>query len=113
MTEPQVESPVSDQKELRNLETSLQSLWEKARRVSETLLQMKESNQMLRGRVAELEQSERQLRETLMGKEKDLERLHHEVAKLQLNGSEAFTKEEKEALKAKIKEMIAKINARL
>ena len=60
------------------------------------------------GRVAELEQSERQLRETLMGKEKDLERLRHEVAKLQLNGSEAFTKEEKEALKAKIKEMIAK-----
>ena len=113
MPESQVESPVADQKDLRSLETSLQSLWEKARRVSESLLQMRESNQLLRGRVADLEHAEQQLKETLAGKEKDLERLRHEVAKLQLNGSEAFTKEEKEALKAKIKDMIAKINARL
>jgi hypothetical protein len=113
LPESQVESPAADQKGQSSLEASLQALWEKARRVSELLLQMRESNQLLHGRVTDLEYAEHQLKETLAGREKDLERLRHEVAKLQLNGSEAFTKEEKEALKAKIKEMVAKINARL
>lgn len=113
MPEPHTESPVTDQKDLRSLESSLQSLWEKARRVSETILQLKEANQQLRRRVVELEAGEQLLKDSVSAKEKDLERLRHEVAKLQLNGSEAFSKEEKEAIKAKIKELIAKINARL
>ncbi len=107
--EPEVTQP----KDLRSLEASLQLLWEKARRVSEVILQLKESNQQLRVKVAELEEREQEMRTALEAKEKEVDRLRHDVQRLQMNGSEAFTKEEREAIKARIKELIAKINARL
>lgn len=113
MPEQQVEPEVTQPKDLRSLEASLQLLWEKARRVSEVILQLKEANQQWKGRVAELEQREQEMKAALEVKEKEVERLRHDVQKLQMNGSEAFTKEEREAMKARIKELIAKINARL
>lgn len=113
MPEQQVEPEVMSGKDIKTLESSLQLLWEKARQVSEALLQIKEANVALRNRVSELEAGERQLQEELAGRERELDRVRQELTRLQPNGSEVFSKEEKEALKARIKELITKINARL
>ena len=108
-----MEPEVASAKDIKNLESSLQVLWEKARQVSEFLAQLKEKNATLQGRVDELEQSERKLKQELQWREKELEGLRQEAIRLQSNGSDLLTKAEKEALKSRIKELITKINSHL
>ncbi|MEX2117758.1 MAG: hypothetical protein WEB37_12815 [Bacteroidota bacterium] len=104
--ESHVEPEVTNDKEIDQLEGSLQKLWEKARRLSDILLRLKEENESLRRRLEEVEQKEHRLTSELKGREQ-------EILKLQSNGSGMFTHEEKEALVNKIRDLIAKLNARL
>lgn len=104
--ESHVEPEVTTDKEIGQVESSLQKLWEKARRLSEILLHLKEENQSLRRRLDEVELKERRLTGELEGREQ-------EILKLQSNGTGMFTHEEKEALVNKIRDLIAKLNARL
>jgi signal transduction protein with GAF and PtsI domain len=108
-----VEAEVENGKEIRNLETSLETLWEKARRVSEALVQMKEVNGDLRKRLEDLEAVEQRLMRELADKEQEVGRLRQEVLRVQSNGSNILTKEEKEALKARIKDLITKMSSHL
>lgn len=101
-----MDTELTNEPEMDQWESSLQKLWEKARRLSDLLLRMKDENASLRRRVDELEAKERQLMTDLHGKEQ-------EYLKLQSNGTGMFTHEEKEALANKIRELIAKINSRL
>ena len=100
-------------KDIKSLETSLEALWDKARRVSEVIVQLKDSNVELRKKVQDLEGSQQRLKEDLVSKERELERLRQEALRLQSNGSNILTKEEKEALKARIKDLITKISSHL
>jgi predicted nucleic acid-binding Zn-ribbon protein len=100
-------------KDIKTLETSLEALWEKARRVSEVLVQLKETNAVLQKKVEDLEIVERGLKQELAGKERELDHLRQEALRLQSNGSNILTKEEKEALKARIKDLISRINSHL
>jgi len=114
LPELQVESEAAaSKKDLRHVEEILQKLWEKARTVSDTLSRMREENRTLKNRVAELEHIERKLISELQKSDLDLQKLRTDLLKVQSNGSESFTKEEKEALKTRIKELIARINSRL
>lgn len=113
MPELQVESEPSGTRDLRHLEDILQKLWEKARLVSESIARLREENQALKGRVSELEHVERKLISELQKSDLELQRVRGDLLKLQSNGSEIYTKEEKEALKTRIKELIFKINSRL
>ncbi|MBM4161844.1 MAG: hypothetical protein FJ217_12210 [Ignavibacteria bacterium] len=108
-----MEPEVTSGKDIKTLEAALQTLWEKARMVSESLVRLNETNAALRRRVAELEGDEGRLKEELSSRERELERLRQEALRLQSNGSDTLTKEEKEALKARIKDLIAKINSHL
>jgi len=108
-----VEAEVMSGKDIKSLESSLEALWEKARRVSDVLVQLKESNAALQKKVEDLESVERGLKQELSGKERELERLRQEALRLQSNGSNILTKEEKEALKARIKDLISRINSHL
>jgi septal ring factor EnvC (AmiA/AmiB activator) len=108
-----VEPVVVSEREMQTLEASLEKLWEKARRVSDLLLRFKEENRVLKNRVKELEQLEVQLRSNLQERERELERVRAEVIRLQSNGSQMFTQEEKEVLRQRIKDLIGKINMRL
>jgi len=107
------EAEVTSGKDIRSLEGSLEALWEKARRVSEALVQLRESNGTLQKRVRDLEDVEQRLLQELEGKQRELERVRQEAARLQSNGSNILTKEEKEALKARIKDLISKISSHL
>lgn len=113
MPDQQSEAEVVSGKDVRSLETSLETLWEKARRVSEALVQMKEMNVDLRKRMEDLEAVEQRLMLDLADKEREVERLRQEVLRVQSNGSNMLTKEEKEALKARIKDLITKISSHL
>jgi len=106
LPESHVDTELTNQPELDQLESSLQKLWEKARRLSDILLRMKEENESLRRRIQELEAREEQLVTELKGKEQ-------ECLKLQSNGTGMFTHEEKEALAGKIRDLIEKIDSRL
>jgi signal transduction protein with GAF and PtsI domain len=108
-----VEAEVISGKDVRSLETSLETLWDKARRVSEVLVQLKEVNGDLRKRMEDLEAVEQRLMRELADKEREVERLRQEVLRVQSNGSNILTKEEKEALKARIKDLVTKISSHL
>ena len=101
-----MDAEVTNGREIDQIESSLQKLWEKARRLSDVLLRLKEENQSLRRRLGELEEQERRMTKEMEGREQ-------EILKLQSNGTGMFTNEEKEALATKIRELIAKLNARL
>ena len=114
MPELQVESEAAaSKKDLRHLEEILQKLWEKARLVSDSINRMRDENQSLKQRVSELEHVERKLISELQKSDLELQRIRGDLLKLQSNGSELYTKEEKEALKTRIKELILRINSRL
>lgn len=104
---------VVSERDMQALEASLEKLWEKARRVSDLLLRLKEENRELKGWVKELERQEAQLKADLRAREQELEHMRAEMIRLQSNGSQVFSQEEKEALKQRIKDLIGKINTRL
>ena len=113
MPDQHVEAELISGKDIKTLESSLEALWEKARRVSDVLVQLKETNAALQKKVEDLENVERGLKQELSGKERELERLRQDALRLQSNGSNILTKEEKEALKARIKDLINRINSHL
>ncbi len=113
MPDQQVEAESISGKDIKSLESSLEALWEKARRVSEMIVHMRETNSDLVKRVEALESSDENLKRELASKERELDQLRKEALRLQSNGSNFLTKEEKEALKARIKDLIIKINSRL
>ena len=108
-----MEAEVMSGKDMKTIETSLEALWDKARRVSEVLVQLKDTNGVLQKKVEDLESVEQTLKQELAAKERELERLRQDALRLQSNGSNILTKEEKEALKARIKDLIGKINSHL
>ncbi len=102
-----------EKKDLKKLEESIQALWGKARLVSDQLLQLKKENKELRNRVLSLEVEESRWKEELRRRERELEDIRSQLTLAQSNGSNLFSKEELEALKARLKELIGKINSRL
>jgi chromosome segregation ATPase len=107
------DTELASKKDLKHLAESIQDLWTKARRVSDMLLQARAENTQLQARNAELERSEREVKSRLEQREQELHKLRIEYVQVQSNGSSVYSKEEKEELKTKIKELISKINSRL
>lgn len=113
LAELQVESEPAGKVDVRHLDEILQRLWEKARVVSESLTRLREENQSLKKRVTDLEHVERKLISEIQKSDGDVQKVRSELLKLQSNGSDLLTKEEREALKARIKDLISRINSRL
>lgn len=120
MSETDIESEVRPTVDASLLENSLTRLWERARLVSDLVLKLKEENKSLKAKTLRLEQesnefksNEQRLREETGRANAQLLQLRQELLHAQTNGSEIFSKEEKEALKARIRELITRINSRL
>ncbi len=109
----QEDTELAGKRDLKHLAAAIQELWSKARSVSDLLTQVRGENAQLKSRIAELEQAEREGKSRLEQRELELHRLKTEYTQLQSNGSSIFSKEEKDELKTKIKELISKINSRL
>jgi hypothetical protein len=113
LPEQLIDAETAEKKDLRRLEESLQSLWEKARLVSDLLLRLKTENKELQSRISSLELKERRWAEELRQREQEMEEVRAQLAQVQSKGSSLFSKEELEALKSRLKELIVKINSRL
>jgi chromosome segregation ATPase len=113
LSEQLFDTETTDKKDLKHLENSLQNLWEKARQVSDALLRLKTENKELQSRISSLELKERRSTEELQHRERDLDEIRTQLAKVQSNGSSLFSKEESEVLKSRLKELISKINSRV
>ena len=113
MPEQLIDAETAEKKDLRQLEESLQSLWEKARLVSDLLLRLKAENKELHSRLSSLELKERRCTEELRQREQEMEEVRAQLTQVQSKGSSLFSKEELEALKLRLKELIGKINSRL
>ena len=113
MPEQLIDAEMTEKKDLRQLEESLQSLWEKARLVSDLLLRLKAENKELKSKLSSLELKERRWAEEIRQREQEMEEVCARLAHEQSNGKSLFSKEESEALKLRLKELIVKINSRL
>jgi chromosome segregation ATPase len=113
LPEQLLDADTAEKKDLKHLEESLSSLWEKARLVSDTLLRLKEENKELQSRISSLELKERRWDEELQQRERDLEEVRSQLAQAPSNGSSLFSKEELEVLKTRLRDLILKINSRL
>ena len=113
MPEQLIDAEMTEKKDLRQLEESLQSLWEKARLVSDLLLRLKAENKELKSKLSSLEVKERRWAEEIRQCEQESEEVRAQLAHAQSNGKSLFSKEESEALKSRLKELIVKINSRL
>ncbi len=109
----QEDTELAGKRDLKHLAASIQELWSKAKQVSDLLLQVRADNTQLKTKIAELEQGERELKSRLEQREQELHKLKIDYVQLQSNGSSIFSREEKEQLRAKIKELVSKINSRL
>jgi chromosome segregation ATPase len=113
LPEQLLDAETAEKKDLRQLEESLQSLWEKARLVSDLLLRLKTENKELKSRVSSLELKERRYSEDLRQRQQEMEEVRAQLAHALSIGNSLFSKEESEALKSRLKELIVKINSRL
>jgi predicted nucleic acid-binding Zn-ribbon protein len=113
LPEQLIDAEMTEKKDLRQLEESLQSLWEKARLVSDLLLRLKAENKELKSKLSSLEVQERRWAEEIRQREQEMEEVRAQLAHGQSNGKSLFSKEESEALKSRLKELIVKINSRL
>jgi predicted nucleic acid-binding Zn-ribbon protein len=100
-------------KDLKRLEESLHILWDKARLVSDELLNLKAKNRELQNRLSGLEDDGRRKEEELRRQQKDLLEMREQLDHAQSNGSGLFSKEELDAVKLRLKELISTINSRL
>lgn len=109
----ETETPVS--LDSRFLEAAFKHLWERAREAGELINQLREENRQFGERFAALEQEVSRLKVELGRKEHDLKRLQVEHAELSnsVDGNNSFSPPEREALKLKIRELIARINSHL
>jgi phosphoglycolate phosphatase-like HAD superfamily hydrolase len=102
------ESGLSPQADARSLEAGLKALWDRARRAAELIGQLREDKRALAARVTALEGEVRALRDEMAKREQAHERDNGEAR------ARAFTNgEEWDALAAKVKELLAKLDSYL
>ncbi|HLX11527.1 MAG TPA: hypothetical protein VKS81_01820 [Bacteroidota bacterium] len=114
MGEPLTDSHVETSKQSQSLEQALGRLWEKIRSASELINALRTDNRNLNERVDILEAELTTLRSEVVGRDVEIKRLRAERSQiLQSNGEHHFSQEEKDSLKEKIRDLIAKINSHL
>jgi len=94
-----------------HIEESLKVLWEKVRRTGEIIAQLREEKQALHSQVALLQQEVAKLRNELAVKEQQLQRASAHAQ--DMSTSAIVSNGEREQLAAKVKELLAKIDAYL
>ena len=110
-TETEIEPTM---KESQPVDDALRVLWEKVKEASELIAELKHQRQQLQIHVDSLQNELTSIRSDMTEKEQEIKRLKAEVAhSTNTNGTAAFSAEEREILKNRIRELIATINSHL
>ena len=114
MTNPVTDVAPEVSKDAQTLESSLRKLWDKIKTSSELIQQLKQDKQDLNRQVDALAAEVAALKTDVADKDLEVRRLKAERAQLiQVGSGNGFTDEEKEILKVRIRDLIAKINSHL
>ena len=110
--QPDIETtPVS---EVSTLDEVLKQLWEKARATSTVLNQLRTENMTLNDRLLQLEREFTSLKSDISKKDYELKQMRMEYAQLTNSAEDnVLSPEDRENLKSKIRDLIAKINSHL
>jgi|ERR1041385_167466 peptidoglycan hydrolase CwlO-like protein len=96
------------------LEEALKAVWDKVRAAGDLIGQLREEKKSLAVRSNDLEKELLALRSELANREQELKRARAEYAQLvSSNGHNVLSDDEKENLKNKIRDLLAKINSHL
>ena len=115
MNQLRVDSEVNRDGDFQLFESGFKQLWERIRATTEFISQLRERNQKYQGQIERLESDVVRMRSELNQREQELKRLKLDHAQLSgsLRDNNVLTSEEKESLKNRIKDLIAKINSHL
>lgn len=115
MFQDDVEMDTKSHTDSITLESELKQLWDKIRIATERISQLREQSDKYHDRVEHLEREVVRLQSELNRREKEIKQVKFDHSQLSnsLSGNNVLTPDEKEALKAKIKDFIAKINSHL
>ena len=109
-----MEKEVETATDSSTLEESIKGLWDKARTAGNLIVQLRDEKKSLGVRLQQVENELQSIKDALGNREQELKRLRAEYAQMvSSNGQNAFTENEKENLKNKIRDLIAKINSHL
>ncbi|MBX2992731.1 MAG: hypothetical protein KF749_16390 [Bacteroidetes bacterium] len=97
--------------QLAQIEDSVKALWEKAKRAGDTIVRLREEKQALTSEVHVLRQEVGKLKGELAAREQQLQRLV--AAAGEAKSSIGMSNGEREQLTAKVKELLARIDAYL
>lgn len=110
----EVESQIGIDAAPELLDDSFKSLWEKVQTAAGLIQELRADRRLLRDRIAELEANLGSVRTENQQRDAEFKRLRTEHTQL-LNstGNAGFSGDERESLKAKIRELVSKINSHL
>jgi outer membrane murein-binding lipoprotein Lpp len=95
--------------QLANIESQIKTLWEKAQQAGDVISRLREEKHQLQSKVEQLEQDLGRLRSEIKAKEQQVQNL----SATELKAATAFSNGEKEQLTAKVKDLLARIDAYL
>ena len=104
---------VSSPAEGYTIELALKSLWDKVRRAAEVIARLRVENSQLQAAVAQMQRELLQLKEDLIKREQEIRKLSAEKAEIQSARTSGFSNGEREALSARVKELLGKIESYL
>ena len=114
MNQHETEIEVPAPKEAQTFDDALRALWDKVREAADIIAEIKRERQHLQNRVMTIEDELSSIRGELVSKEQEIKRLKVELTQSSSsNGAVAIPIEEKEIIKNKIRDLIAKINSHL
>jgi len=99
--------------DVRALESNLKALWERARRAAELITELRGEKRVLHQRVEELETELIQVRQDLARKEQLIKRMTAEAGEAAPAKGSVLSNGERDATVAKIKDLLAKLEAYL
>lgn len=95
------------------VEAGLRALWERVKRASETIAELREEKKVLQAKVGELEQELQVLQEALAEKKALISKQASELAEASSKPGAAILNGEREELAVRVKSLLSKLEAYL
>jgi cell division protein FtsB len=113
LTEQEADIEVDSIKDSKGLEGIFRTLWDRVRKAAELIEHLKDENRNLCTQNAQLEQQVAGLNAELKVKQEALREINEQHQEVLSHSNNLFSEEEKEAVKSRIRELIARINSHL